>query len=100
MVEPRAAEDQLAQPVDERLAVDERDALPVADEVAPEVAARLLDRPVGRELDQVGGLVLVQLVASTRPSLTAAAVTRCSKSARVEAEAVSEELDDVVLAGA
>src|SRR6185312_16236380 len=32
VVEPRAAEDQLAQPVHERLAAYQRDALPVADE--------------------------------------------------------------------
>src|SRR4051794_30968126 len=40
VVEPRAAEDQLAQPVDERLAADERHAFPVADEVAAEPAPR------------------------------------------------------------
>src|SRR3954470_15567267 len=62
VVEPGAAEDQLAQPVDERLAVDERDPLPVADDVAAEQAARILDPPLGGELDEIGGLVLVQLV--------------------------------------
>ena len=54
MVEVRAAEDELAEPVDERLAVDEREALPVANEVRPERAARLGDAPVGGELDEVG----------------------------------------------
>ena len=62
VVEPGAAEDQLAQPVDERLAVDERDALPVADEVAAERASRLLDPALGRELDEVVRLVVVELV--------------------------------------
>src|SRR5205807_738820 len=40
VVEPRAAEDELLQPVDERLAVDEGDPLPVADEGAAEPGAR------------------------------------------------------------
>src|SRR5690348_737996 len=62
VVEPGAAEDELAQPVDERLALHEREALPVAYEVAPELAARFLDQPVGRELDQVVGLLVVELV--------------------------------------
>src|SRR5262245_37474074 len=57
VVEPRAAEDQLAQPVDERLVVDERDALPVADEVPAELRLRLLDDARCRERDQVGGLL-------------------------------------------
>ena len=99
MVEPGAAEDELAQPVDERLALDQDDALPVADEVAAERAARLVDPAVGGELDEVGGLVVVELVRLDRPSFTAAAVTRCSKSRGVEGEAVAEELDDVVVAG-
>src|SRR5205814_2887873 len=60
VVEPRAAEDELAQPVDERLAVDERQALPVADDVAAEPAPRLVDQTAVDELDQVAGLVLVQ----------------------------------------
>jgi hypothetical protein len=43
MIEPRAAEDQLAS--DERLVVDERDSLPVADEVVAELRERLFDHP-------------------------------------------------------
>src|SRR5207302_2723509 len=43
VVEPRAAEDELLQPVHEGLTADERDALPVTDEIAPELAARLVD---------------------------------------------------------
>ena len=62
VVEPGAPEDQLAQPVDERLAVDEGDALPVADDVAAERAARLDDPAVRGELDEIGGLVVVELV--------------------------------------
>ena len=85
MVEPGAAEDELAQPVDERLALHERELLPVADEVPAERAARLLDPPVGGELDQVAGLVLVQVVVLDRPSFTAAAVTRSSKSSALKA---------------
>src|SRR5207244_12655022 len=68
VVEPRAAEDELPQPVDERLAVDERQALPVADDVAAEPAPRLVDQAPVDELDQIAGLVLVQLVALDEPA--------------------------------
>src|SRR5205814_436626 len=62
LVEPGAAEDELLQPVDQRLALDEGDLGPMANEVAAELAAGLLDRvPLG-ELDQVGRLVAVELV--------------------------------------
>src|SRR5437870_1340524 len=43
MVEPCAAEDELLQPVDEGLAADEGDLLPVANEVPAERRARFLD---------------------------------------------------------
>src|SRR5262245_4141228 len=43
VVEPGAAEDELAQPVDERLTVHDRELLPVADEVVAERALRLRD---------------------------------------------------------
>src|SRR5205085_732000 len=43
VVEPGASEDQLAQPVDERLAADEGQLLPVAHEVATKARRRLLD---------------------------------------------------------
>ena len=46
VVEPGAAEDELLQPVDERLALDERDVLPVAHQVATEPRASLDDSPV------------------------------------------------------
>src|SRR5438105_6411871 len=51
MVEPRAAEHELAQPVDERLALDRRDRLPVADDVPAELGARRLDEAGRDELD-------------------------------------------------
>ena len=60
MVEPGAAEDQLAQPVDERLAVDERDALPVAYEVAAEPRRGRVDHALCRERDEVRDLLLVE----------------------------------------
>ena len=67
VVEVRAAEHELAEPVDERLAVDEREALPVADEVRPERAARLRDPAVRGELDEVGDLVVVEVVRRDEP---------------------------------
>ena len=67
MVEPRAAEDELLQPVDERLAADERERVPVRDEVLAERAARLRDRVALDELDEVGGLVGVELGRGDEP---------------------------------
>jgi len=69
MVEPGAAEDQLAQPVDERFALDEGDVLPVANEIAAERRAGLFDRVPLDELDQVGRLVVVELVPSDEAEL-------------------------------
>ena len=66
VVEPGAAEDELAQPVDERLALHERELLPVANEVAAERAPGLPDPPAGGQLDQVGRLVVVELVCLQR----------------------------------
>src|SRR3954471_8600912 len=63
LVEPGASEDELLQPVDERFALHEGNLGPVANEVAAELAAGLLDSVPLDELDQVGRLVVVQLVA-------------------------------------
>jgi hypothetical protein len=100
LVEPRASEDELAKPVDERLAVHEGDVLPVADEVAAEAAPRLVDAAVGRELDEVGGLVVVQLVVGKEAEPHRRRDDALLEVDRVEAEPVSEELDDVFVAGA
>src|SRR5947199_7743759 len=69
VVEPRAAEDELLQPVHERLAAHEGDLVPAADEVAAERAARLLDPGALDELDEIGRLVLVELVPREEPEL-------------------------------
>src|SRR6188768_3429562 len=99
VVEPGAAEDELAHPVDERLALHERELLPVADEVPAERAARLLDPPVGGELDQVFGLVLVEVVALDEAELDGGGGDALLEVVCVEGEPVAEELDHVVLAG-
>src|SRR6185312_12385666 len=62
VVEVRAAEDELAQPVDERLPVHEREPLPVAHEVRAEGAPRACYPPVRGELDEIPDLVLVEIV--------------------------------------
>ena len=80
VVEPRAAEDELAQPVDERLVPHERQPLPVADEVEAEPAPRLDDAAVGDELDRSASSSPSRSFDSTSPSFTAAAVTRSPKS--------------------
>ena len=69
LVEPGAAEDELAEPVDERLVVDEGHALPVADEVLAQAALRVVDAAVGGQLDEIGGLGLLELARLDEPEL-------------------------------
>src|SRR2546430_6106667 len=99
VVEPGAAEDELAQPVDERLAVHEREALPVPHEVAAQLAAGLFDQPVRRQLDEVLGLLLVELVVLDEPESEGRRGDALREVGRVEAEAKTEELHDNVVAG-
>ena len=99
VVEPGAAEDELPQPVDERLALHERELLPVADEIAAERAPRLLDAPVRGKLDEIVDLVLVQVVALDEPELDRGGGHALLEVVGVEGEPVAEELDHVVLAG-
>ncbi len=74
--------------------------LPVPDDVQAESASRVLDPTVGDELDQVGGLLVVdvvrrdQLDADGRGDHALLEVT-CGK-----LEPVAEELDDEVVPGA
>ena len=98
MIQPGAAEDELPQPVDERLALDERHALPVPHEVAAEAAAGLRDHPVGGKLHEILGLLLVELVPVEQPELHGGGGDALLEIPRVEAETEAEELDDVVLA--
>ena len=97
MVEPRAAEDELLQPIDERLAADERDALPVTHEVLPESRARVVDPVAFHQLDEVGRLVWIELVVRDKPELDRGGGDAFFEVLCVEAEAVPEELDDVVV---
>jgi len=66
MVEPGAAEDELPEPVDERLAFDERELLPVADEVPTQGASvlnagvRPLYSPRTRAMEVPGGVERVR----------------------------------------
>src|SRR5439155_3850829 len=99
VVEPRAAKDELLEPVDERLAADERERVPVANEVLAEGAARRPDRVALHELDEVGGLVLVQLGIGDEPEAHRRRRDPLFEVDAVEGEAVAEELDDVVVAG-
>ena len=99
MVEPGAAEDELLQPVDERLAAAERERVPVADEVLPERAAGPLDSVALDELDEVCGLFLVQLGAGDESEPDGRSGDPLLEIEAVEGESVAEELDDVVVAG-
>ena len=99
VVEPGAAEDELAEPVDERLSLDERDALPVAHDVPAEVASRLLDPAVGRQLDEVVDLLRIELVAAYQPEPDRRRSDALLEVVGVEAEPIAQELDDVVVPG-
>ena len=73
--------------------------LPVANEIAAERRAGLVDRVPLDELDQVGRLVVVELVPSEEAELDGGCRDALLEVVSVEAEAVAEELDDVVVAG-
>ncbi len=100
VVEPRAAEDELPQPVDERLASDQGNPLPVSNEVPAHRASRLDDSTVGREFDQVGRLVAVELVRFQKPELDGGCDDALLEVLAVELESVCEELDLVIPARA
>src|SRR4029078_7964034 len=90
----------LAQPIDERLPVLERDVLPVTDDVQPEPAPRVLDAPVRDELDEVAGLLLVDVVRAYEIDAHGCGYDALFEVARRELESVAEELDDEVVPGA
>jgi hypothetical protein len=71
----------------------------VADEVSPEAAARLVDPIAFDELDEVGGLVVVELVITDETELYGRGRDALLEIGRIEAEAVLVELDDIVVAG-
>src|SRR4029079_6366705 len=97
-VEPAAAEDELPQPVDERLALDQREPLPVTHEIPAELAPRLLDHAVRGQLAQVLGLVRVELVLVHEPKSERRRADALGEVGGVEAEAEPQELDDDVVA--
>jgi hypothetical protein len=99
VIEPRAPEDELAEPVHEGLAVDDADPLPVTDEIDAESAARLVDAPVGRELDEIRGLVDFEFVPWNESELDRGRGHALLEVEAAEGEAIAEKLDDVVLAG-
>ena len=99
VVEPGAPEDELAQPVDERLALDEGNSLPVANQVPAEETAGLFDETLRGQFDQVGRLVAVQLVCFDEAELDGGCRDALLEVAAVEAEPIAEELDDVVVSG-
>jgi single-stranded-DNA-specific exonuclease len=98
LIEPGAAEDELPQPVDERLVVHEGQPFPVADEVAAELAPRLGDDPVRGELHEVGGLVRVEFPRLDEAEPHGRGVDPLLEVDDVEAEAVAKELDDEIVA--
>ena len=69
----------------------------MADEVDAEPAARLRDTAVRGQLDQVGGLVLVEVVALHEPELYRRRGHALLEVESVEAEAKAKELDDVIV---
>src|SRR5436190_4568395 len=100
LVEPGAAEDELAQPVDEGLLAEERDPLPVPPQVAAERAPRLVDLAVGGELDEVGDLVVVELARLDKPEPHGRRRHALFEIARVEGELKADELHQKVVSRA
>ena len=70
----------------------------MADEVAAEGAPRLVDALLGRQFDEVGNLVLVQVIRRHEPELHCGCAHPLFEVVGVEGKAVAEELDDVVVA--
>src|SRR5581483_12027847 len=99
VVEPRAAEDEALQPRQQLLALDEGERVPVANEIAAERGARHLDAVARHELDQVGRLVVVELVAPDQAELDGGRRHALGEVVGVEAEAIRQVLDDVVVPG-
>jgi hypothetical protein len=100
VIQPRAPEHDLLDPVDERLPVDDGQPFPVADEIRTERAPRLVDAPVGRELDEIRGLVDVEFVSWDQAELDGRGRHALLEVDGAERERVLEKLDDVVVTGA
>ena len=71
----------------------------MADDVLAEVAAGIQDGPLRRELDEVGGLVRVELARLDETELHGGGVDALLEVERVEAEPIAQELDYEVVAG-
>ncbi len=85
---------------DEGLAVLERNALPVPNEVQPEATSGIADAPVGHELDDIGRLVVVDVVRRDELEPDRGGDHALFEVLRGELEAVPKELDDEVVARA
>ena len=99
VVEPRAAEDQFSEPIDERFVPHDGEPLPVPDEVVSELAPRVRDPSVGGQLDEVAGLVLLQLPGLDETQLDRGGVDALLEIGLIEAEPIAEELHHEVVAG-
>jgi hypothetical protein len=71
----------------------------VPHEVAAERASRLGDPAVGRELDEIGRLLVIEVVRPDQSEPDGRGRDALFEVVGVEAEAVAEELDDVLVAG-
>ncbi len=98
MIEPGAAEDELPQPVHERLAAEHRDLVPAPVQVATERRARRRrEAPGRRELHQIGALVIVQVAGVDELELDCGGRDALGEILRREPEAMTDELEvDVV----
>ena len=99
VVEPGAAEDQLSEPIHERFVTHDGQSLPVVDEVVAELRLRVRDASVRGQLDEVGGLILLELARLHEAELHGRCVHALLEIRLVEAEPIAEELDDEVVAG-
>ena len=99
VVEPGATEDQFSEPIHERFVTHDGQSLPVVDKVVAELRLRVSDPSVRGQLDEVGGLVLLELACLHEAELHGRGVDALLEIRLVEAEPIAEELDDEVVAG-
>ena len=97
MVEVGAAEDEFAEPVDERLAVVQGDPFPMPHHIAAKRAARLDDATVGRQFHEIEGLLVVEVAVRDERQLHRRRHHALPKVIGREREVVAKELEDVVV---
>ena len=98
MIEPCAAKHQLAQPIHQRLSVEQRHLVPAPDDIAAKSATRFLNAASACQLDKVRERFVFEFGASYKPESYGCAAHSLLEIKRVETKAVPEELDREIVA--